>query len=112
MRTFQEFLAEAAQQGRVYLLFEQGMYSLIDDLERIVAALREVGIPFEVIGGVAVNAHILDAHRSRSCVTRDIDLLVRREDFPKIVSAAAPAGYAGRKMMGGFLLIRSGQEPE
>jgi hypothetical protein len=113
MKTFQEFIAEARQQhGSVNLLFEQGMYSLMDDLERIVTVLRDAKIPFEVIGGVAVNAHLLGVHRSRSFVTRDIDLLVQRHDLQRIVSSAESAGYTGRKIIGGFMLIRPGQLPE
>ena len=113
MKTFQEFIAEATQlHGSVNLLFEQGMYFLMDDLERIVTVLRDAKVPFEVIGGVAVNAHILSVHRSRSFVTRDIDLLVQRHDLPRIISSAETAGYTGRKIMGGFMLIRQGQQPE
>ena len=86
MKTFQEFIVEATQlHGSVNLLFEQGMYSLMDDLERIVTVLRDANVPFEVIGGVAVNAHILAVHRSRSFVTRDVDLLIPRHDLQKII---------------------------
>jgi hypothetical protein len=113
MKTFQEFIAETAQQhGSINLLFEQGMYSLMDDLERIVTVFRDAKILFEVIGGVAVNAHILGVHRSRSFVTRDIDLLVQRDDLQRIVSSAESAGYTGRKIIGGFMLILPGQQPE
>lgn len=60
MKTFQEQLAEAGQQhGSMNLLFEQGMYSLVDELERIVTVMRDARIAFEVIGGVAVIAHSL-----------------------------------------------------
>lgn len=112
MKTFEQFITEASQYGSVNLLFEQGMYSLMDDLERIISVLREAGIPFEVVGGVAVNAHVLGAKRSRSFVTRDIDLLVQRHDLEKIVGAAQAAGYVGKRIIGGFMLIRHGQEPE
>jgi hypothetical protein len=111
MKTFQEYITEAARHGTINLLFEQGMYSLMDDLERIVTVLRDAKIPFEVIGGVAVNAHIVGVHRSRSFVTRDIDLLVERRDLPAIVSAAESAGYKGRRILGGFMLIRPDQQP-
>jgi len=111
MKAFQEFIDETARQyGGVNLLFEHGMYSLMDDLERIVTVLREAKVPFEIIGGVAVNAHILGVRRSRSFVTRDIDLLVQRPDLQNILASAESAGYTGRKMMGGFMLIRPGQE--
>ncbi len=112
MKTFQEYIHDSARHDGVNLLFETGMYSLLDDLDRIVKLLREHGIPFEVVGGMAVNAHILNERRSRSFVTRDIDLLVQRQDLEKIVTAAESAGYTGRKIFGGFMLIRRGQEPD
>ena len=108
MKTFQEIIQEAAQRGSVNLLFEHGMYSLMDDLEQILTVFREAGVPFEVGGGVAVNAHILGVHRSRSFVTRAIDLLVQWQDLQKIVATAQSAGYTGKRMMGGFMLIRPG----
>jgi hypothetical protein len=110
VRTFQQVIEEAARLGSVNLLFEQGMYSLMDDLERITTVLREAGIFFEVIGGVVVNAHIVATHRSRSFVTRDIGLLVERQDLDRILKAGDSAGYAGKKIMGGFMLIRPGQD--
>ena len=113
MKPFREFIAETRQQhGGVNLLFETGMYNLMDELERIVKVLRDSRISFEVVGGVAVNAHILAVHRSRAFVTRDIDLLVQRDDLDRIVAAAQEAGYSGRKILGRFLLIRPGQQPE
>jgi hypothetical protein len=43
-------------------------------------------------------------------VTRDIDLLVRRHDLPRVAEAAQPLGYIARKMVGGYTLIRPGQD--
>ena len=91
-------------------LYEQGMASLTNDLERIVQVLNAAGIAYEVIGGVAVNVHIMENHRSRSFVTRDVDLLIRREDLDLVVEAGRAAGYEGRKIVGGYMLIRDGQE--
>jgi len=111
MRTFEEFLvASAAISGGVNLVFESGMYSLISDLENITKAFHAAGVTFEVIGGVAVNAHILELHRSRSFVTRDIDILVNRSDLQRIMTAAEALGYQAKKMLGGYALIRPGQE--
>jgi hypothetical protein len=110
MRTFDQFVSESAEQGGVNIVFEAAMYSLVNDLERIVKALRDAGVEFEVVGGVAVNAHILALHRSRSFVTRDIDLLVHRSDLPRIAEAAESLGYIARKMMGGYTLIRPEQD--
>ena len=109
MKTFEQFVAEAAEHGGVNLIFESGMHSLVNDVEAIVKALRDAGVDFEVIGGVAVNAHILSLHRSRSFVTRDIDLLLHRSDLERVSQAAQTLGYRAKKM-GGYMLIRPEQD--
>ena len=110
-KTFEQFVSEANERGgATNLLFEAGMYSLSNDLERILNVLRDAGVRFEVVGGVAVNAHIFLQNRSRSFVTRDIDLLLHRSDLERVTRAAEPLGYAAKKMMGGFMLIRPEQE--
>ncbi len=110
MISFQEWVDESAKHGGVNIIFESGMYSLVHDLEGIVKSLREADVHFEVVGGVAVNAHILDHQRSRSFVTRDIDVLVYRRDLDRISMAAEALGYGARKMMGGYMLRRPEQD--
>lgn len=112
MKTFAEFIAGAAQHGRVNVVFEGGMYSLLNELERVLDLFREAGIVFEVVGGVAVNAHILEAHRSRSFVTRDIDLLMQENDLNSLIHFAERAGYTGKKIMGGHALLLPDQHLE
>ena len=50
------------------------------------------------------------SHRSRSFVTRDIDLLLHRTDLEQTARAAEPLGYHAKKIMGGYMLIRPEQE--
>jgi hypothetical protein len=109
MKSFDAFVAEEYP-GGVNLVFEAGMYSLANDLEQIVRALRDAGVNFEIVDGVAVNAHIFPEHRCRSFVTRDIDVLIDRSDLERAATAAEPLGYRARKTMGGYTLIRVGQK--
>jgi hypothetical protein len=112
MKTFEEYLSGVARYGSFNILFENGMYSLLSDVERIVKLLREAGVSFELIGGVAVNAHLLAAkERSRTFVTRDVDLLVDRSELPRIVQAGEANGYQAKKIIGGYMLIRPDQRP-
>ncbi len=111
MRTFDQFVSESADEhGGVNPIFEAGMYSLVDDLEKIVKALRDAGVHFEVVGGAAVNAYVLTKNRSRSFVTRDIDLLLNRNDLGRAAKAGETVGYRAKKMMGGYALVRPGQD--
>lgn len=62
--------------------------NLVDELHAIAAALDRAGIDYAVCGGVAVTMH--GATRS----TKDLDLLVRPADLPRIIELVRPLGYA------------------
>lgn len=113
MKTFDEYLSEVvASRGSYNILFETGMYSLMSDVERIVKLLREANVSFELIGGMAVNVHLVAAgERSRTFVTRDVDILVQRNELDAIVQAAEAGDYEAKKIIGGYMLIRPDQKP-
>ena len=111
MKTFADFVTDSAgTSGGFNIVFETGMFALVNDLERVVQMLHSAGVPFEVIGGVAVNTHIFQDHRDLGVVTRDIDLLVARRDLDRVIEVARTAGYQAKKMVGGFALIRPEQQ--
>ena len=70
---------------------------------------RRDKVSFEIVGRVAVNGDV-NVSRSRSFVTGDVDVLVERHDLPQIVCVAESVGYHAKKMIGGFMLIRPGQD--
>ncbi|HLK68786.1 MAG TPA: hypothetical protein VKU19_35390 [Bryobacteraceae bacterium] len=109
MRTFEQFLSENVAHGGVNIVFEAGMFALINKLEIIAKALREAGVEFEVVGGMAVNAHIARSHRSETFLTRDVDLLADRNDLSRITEAVKSIGYEAKKIMGGYALMRPGE---
>ena len=87
------------------------MHSLSDDLERILTVFQVSKIPFEIVGGLAVFAHILAAHKGRrSFLTKDIDVLISRSHLPALLSAASEAGYHGQRIIGGYALVLPQQE--
>lgn len=61
--------------------------NLVDDLRAIAAVLADAGIVYAVCGGIAVTIH------GATRTTKDIDLLVRREDVPRILDLIRPLGY-------------------
>jgi hypothetical protein len=62
--------------------------NLVDELHAIAAALTAAGIPYAVCGGIAVTAY--GAVRT----TKDIDVLIAREDVARVLDAVRPLGYA------------------
>ncbi len=61
--------------------------NLVDELHAISAVLAAEGVAYAVCGGIAVTIH------GATRTTKDIDLLVERDDLPRILQAIAPLGY-------------------
>lgn len=60
---------------------------LVTELHAITAALRDAGLRYAIVGGMAVTIH--GAVRT----TKDIDLLVVEQDIPRILDLLRPLGY-------------------
>ena len=56
-------------------MFFQGRDAVHQTMRRVVAALDRAGIPYVIVGGMAVNAH------RHSRTTKDVDLLLTAEGF-------------------------------
>ncbi len=65
-------------------------------LDRATAALRCAGIDYAVVGGHAVAAWVSRIDRAAIRNTRDVDLLLRREDLDAAKKALASAGFIYR----------------
>jgi hypothetical protein len=62
--------------------------NLVDELHAVAAALTRAGIAYAVCGGVAVTVY--GATRS----TKDIDIVIAREDLARVLDVVRPLGYA------------------
>jgi hypothetical protein len=106
MPNFAQFLAEAAEKGEVVnILFEKRLFDLVGVLHKITDTLTAEGIPHELIGGLAVLVHVEEADPTHASLTRDVDLMVRREDLERIKEAAAKNGFRFRHSAGLDMLL-------
>lgn len=67
-------------------------------LLRSAAALREAGVPYAVVGGNAVAAWVSRVDEAAVRNTRDVDILLRREDLPAAIVALESAGFLHRRV--------------
>ncbi len=65
-------------------------------LLRVSRLLAQAGIPYAIIGGHAVAAWIATKDESLVRATRDVDVLVRTEDFERIREVLEPDGFVYR----------------
>jgi hypothetical protein len=67
---------------------------------RAAAALRQAGISYVVVGGNAVASWVARVDQEAVRNTKDVDVLVRRRDFPQIVAALQSVGFVYRNVAG------------
>ena len=65
-------------------------------LEKTTATLEAAAVPYAIIGGNAVRAWVAQADEAAVRTTRDVDILLRREDFPAATEAMEAAGFVYR----------------
>lgn len=69
-------------------------------LERTTRALEQASVPYAIIGGNAVRAWVAQADEAAVRTTRDVDILLRRADFPAAQAAMEAAGFVYRHASG------------
>jgi hypothetical protein len=61
-------------------------------MQRIAHALHEAQVPFAIVGGQAVALWVGSVDQSATRATKDVDLLLRREDLERATAAANAIG--------------------
>jgi hypothetical protein len=106
MVTFAEFLENAASKREfVNILFEERVFELIGTLQELSLPLEQAGVPHELVGGLAVFLHVENADSTHSSLTRDIDIMIRRDDLPRVVAIAKNYGFRFRHSAGMDMLL-------
>ncbi len=72
---------------------------------RAAAALKKAGVPHAFIGGHAVAAWVARVDKEAVRNTIDVDLLVRREDFPRTIEALQYVGFIHHNVAGVDLFL-------
>ena len=84
-----------------------------DRLQRIAKALDEAGVAFALVGGQAVALWVATKDPAAVRTTKDVDILLRRDDLPKARAAAASVALDYFEMLGvGMFLERTDPNPK
>ena len=93
----------------VNTFFEERSEQLFSLAERVDRAFRAAGLEYRVVGGLAAYLYVEEAEPDAGRLTRDIDIVVRREDLEKIAAAAGSAGLEYRHAAGVDMLVQAGE---
>jgi hypothetical protein len=84
----------------------QQLFSLAETVEKIFSA---AGLDYRIVGGLAAYLYVEEAAPDAGRLTRDIDIVVRRDDLNQIAKAAEAFGFEYRHVPGIDMLTRSDQ---
>jgi Uncharacterised nucleotidyltransferase len=88
---------------------ERAVAKVRERLLRATQALNEAGIPYAVAGGNAVASWVATVDEGAVRNTRDVDVLVRREDLPAVAAALEKAGFVAGTLLD-VVMFRDGEE--
>ena len=89
--------------------FETRVEQLFDLARLIEEIFAAAGVEYRVIGGLAVYLYVEDAEPDAGRLTRDIDIVVRRQDLARIAEAAKRFGLEHRHVAGVDMLVQAGE---
>ena len=78
---------------------ERAVAKVRERLLRATAVLNQAGVPYAVVGGHAVASWVASIDEGAVRNTRDINLLIRREDLPAVTAALEATGFVRAKVL-------------
>lgn len=88
---------------------ERAVAKVRERLLRATSALARAGLAYAVVGGNAVASWVATVDEGAVRTTRDVDLLVRRDDLPAITAALEQAGFVHGELLD-VVMFRDGTE--
>lgn len=95
----------------VNVLYEERVQQLFDLARLVEEIFQFAGLEYRLCGGMATFLYVEEALPDAGRTTRDIDIVVRRDDLEKIARAAEHFGYRYRHVAGVDMLLKEGQSP-
>jgi hypothetical protein len=86
---------------------ERAVEKVNDRLRKVVSILEGSGVPYAVVGGHAVRAWVAQVDEAAVRTTKNVDILVRRDNFQKLSQVLTAAGFYHREVSGVDMFVDS-----
>src|SRR5438128_3951736 len=98
--------------GGLWERYIMAMDAVTDRLERIARALQGAAVPYALVGGQAVALWVSTKDPAAVRTTKDVDILLRKEDLPRARAAALTVDMDYLEVLGvGMFLERADPNP-
>jgi hypothetical protein len=89
--------------------YDTHVEQLLDRVQQLHRVLSDAGIPYRVVGGLAVFLHVSARDPIRGRLTADVDAGILREHLPAAIAAGEKAGWIYRHVAGVDMLVDAEQ---
>jgi hypothetical protein len=87
---------------------EEEVEKVQERARKVAAILDQHGIPYQIIGGIAVYSWVVATDPIAARNTQDVDISIRREDLPRVRAVFEEAGYRYNETLGVKMLLEPG----
>jgi hypothetical protein len=85
--------------------YDTHVEQLFDRVQQLHRILDAKGIPYRIVGGLAVFIHVSERDPVRARLTADVDAAIRRQDLPAVIAAAGELGWLYKHVAGVDMLV-------
>ena len=91
------------------LAYDIHVEQLFERMRQLHALLSAAGVPYRIVGGMAVFMHVFERDPLRARLTADVDAAIERTHLPDVIAAARKIGWSFRHTAGVDMLIDAEQ---
>ncbi len=91
------------------LAYDIHVEQLFDRMRQFHALLSAAGVPYRIVGGMAIFMHVFERDPLRARLTADVDAAIDRTHLPEVIAAARKMGWIFRHTAGVDMLIDAEQ---
>ncbi len=85
--------------------YDTHVEQLFERIQQLHAVMTAAGIPYRIVGGMAVFIHVFERDPLRARLTSDVDAAIERTELPRVIAAAEKAGWTFRHTAGVDMLV-------
>ena len=90
-------------------VYDTHVEQLFERIRQLHSVLKTAGVPYRIVGGVAVFIHVSERDPLRARLTSDVDAAIERRHLPAVVEAAQQVGWVYRRVAGVDMLVDAAQ---
>ena len=93
------------QGDALWARMERAVEKVQERIRKVAVVLEAAGVPYAVVGGIAVGVWVAQVDEAAVRNTKDVDVLIRRADWQRVLHAMSAVGFTPQETLGVTMFI-------